>query len=187
MEELETLLHQNVSPVQIINLLQGLDEEDRNILVQDIYAYAINTQKQDLERSILLAFPDLYDLRLAEYVWIYAQIYDRPDLEDLALPYLHNLPWNKLLPIALIEGNEDLAEHSLAEGFADLYPDQPTLFMEEDLILSLLAAYRMGFPTIANYISSILGPDIQRYVELGYVMEEPRDASIPYQVLFTQE
>lgn len=171
-QDLEIALISNLDPNFIITLLQELDDYN---LVKDVYIYALNTSNSNLENIVTSTYPEiLQDATLAHDVWIYTQIYNRPDLEEWAIQYLDYLPWNEVLPIAIIEDIDPIIQTSLLEGN----------FSQEDLVLALVAAYRLGNQEMKNYIGAMVGPDWEEVVQKGMVLVDIPDGSIPYQILF---
>lgn len=173
-QDLEVALIGNFDPRFIISLLE--EAGDYN-LVRDVYAYALNTNNRTLEDAIIAAYPELLDdAELAHDVWIYTQIYDRPDLEEWAAQHLDQLPWNEVLPIAITEDVDPIIQIALLEG----------TFTQQDLIPALVAAYRLGNQEMKNYIGAMIGPDWEEKVQKGMVLVELPDASVPYHTLFVQ-
>lgn len=171
-QDLELALVSNLEPAFIVTLLQ--ETPDYN-LVRDAYAYALNTSNQQLEDTIIQAYPELRnDQELAHDVWIYTQIYDRPELEEWATQQLDQLPWNEVLPIAITEDIDPVIQTALLEG----------TFTQEELVLALVAAYRLGNQEMKNYIGAMVGPDWEEMVQRGLVVVDLPDGSIPYRVLF---
>ena len=172
--DLETALLTNAELDIIIDQLNLVNND---LAIQDAYAFALNTADQDLDDAIIQAFPDLpLDKDFSRDLWIYAQIYDRADLDKVAKEYLDPLPWNELLPIAMIEDIDPMIQLSLLEG----------TFREEDYILALVAAHRLGNQEMINYLSVLIGPDWEEIIERGYVLADIRDGSIPYRILFQE-
>ena len=174
-QDLEIALTSKLDPEFIVTLLQESGNYD---LVKDAYAHALNTHNRDLENAIINAYPELLDdSALAHDVWIYTQIYDRPDLEDWSVQHLDQLPWNEVLPIAITEDIDPVIQTALLEGN----------FSQEDLALALVAAYRLGNQEMKNYIGAMVGPYWEEMVKKGLVIIELPDGSVPYYILFQQD
>ena len=177
--DLQYLLQNNLSsPREIIDYLSRSGGVVDYLIVQDIYAFALNKGNFDLEAAITSAYPQLLtDTTLAHDIWIYTKIYDRPDLEKWSQQYLDYLPWSQLLPIAMTEDIDPMIQISLLEGMGT--------FREEDLVLALVAAYRLGNQEMINYIGAMVGSNWDYYVRQGYLdIENLPSGEIPYQVLF---
>ena len=174
-QDLEIALTSNLDPNFILTLLQESGNYD---FIRDAYAYALNTSNYKLENAIITAYPELLDdADLAYEVWIYTQIYDRPDLERWAAQHLNQLPWNEVLPIAITEDIDPIIQISLLEG----------TFTTEDLVPALVAAYRLGNQEMKNYIGAMIGPDWEELVQKGYVLIDLPTGEIPYRVLYEEE
>lgn len=157
---------------EILNLLPA----SRPIRV-DVLAYALNTTNRDLEYAVSDVYQDLlFDQRSAEDLWIYSLIYGRDDLTMMTEERLgeKNLPWNRLLPIAVYEDIDILIELSLLNG----------RFTVDDLLVALEAAYRVGDQEYIDQIGAMLAPHLAEGIAEGYYTTILPTAAIPYRVLF---
>lgn len=176
-------LETNLALLEELKNLPDLESSFR-LVIRDVYAYALNNSQEDLEMSLMTHYPDIIadlydDLNWVRYVWLYCQIYQRPDLEAIVTPLLlkkeGSLPWHKVLAIAISEDIDDAIQTSLLEGN----------FKLEDLLEGLVAAYRLGNQEIINYIGALVGPDWDIFVAKGYLLYDLPSAEIPYVILFT--
>jgi hypothetical protein len=191
-QELERYLQQNNIRGAYLSLISNFgDDQD---IIRDTYAYALNNNQPALEELILETFPDILtsDQEYLEEIWIFAQVYNRPDLAKIAEMYLNLLPWGRLLTVAIVEDNEDLIQVALDKsGLDDEYvlrdPLERSNFSLEDYLLALVAAYRTGNLEMINYLGALVGPEYQSMIERGeyYTLEYLPDGNVEYRQLFT--
>lgn len=174
---IEGILHNHGEIQEILPLLQEIEPEQRHLLVTDILAFALNNNLSDLETEVEVTFPDFTpDDEFIEDLWIFSQIFDRPDIAAYATESLQEFPLAKFLPIAIIEDHDPSIQSTLLTGN----------FTEQEMAIALVAAFRMGNEEMVNYLGSFVGPYWYQFVSDGLMFITLRGATIPYRLLFQE-